>query len=371
MSPIRILHLEDNALDAALIARALATSRLDCHVALADRLPLYQEAVQQGEFDLVLADNGFPGYSGLDALAAAREHRPMAPFICVSGSAEPERVRRLLEAGADDYVTKDAMWQVAAAVHRAVKQIEVQQRITALERRLADSTRQIADIDREVEALARAVSHDLRAPLRSAGGFANILEADYADRLSADGQLCARRIVEGVGNVFGLTDDLARLAKVAGAPLERTRVDLTALAREHMRDLAAASPERSIEFDCTEGLVAHGDPTQMRLVVENLLSNAWKYTGRRLHASVLFGAERSAYGPPVFYVRDNGAGFDEKLAGRLFAPFQRLHHPYDFPGNGIGLAIARRIVHRHGGRIWAQATVGRGATFFFTLPETA
>lgn len=220
----------------------------------------------------------------------------------------------------------------------------------------------------ELEAFSYSVAHDLRSPLRSVDGFSQALLEDYADRLDAEGRKYLSHIRGSAQQMAELIDDLLELARVTRADLRRERVDLSELVWSVLAKLRESQPARQVEVVIQDGLVARADPRLLEVVLTNLLSNAWKFTGKRASARIEFAATVGEHAP-VYLVRDNGAGFDPAHAGKLFGVFQRLHAADEFEGTGIGLATAQRIVRRHGGRIWAEGEVGRGATFYFTLEE--
>jgi len=238
--------------------------------------------------------------------------------------------------------------------------------IATLEEQLTQRTADLDAAKRDLEAFIYSVSHDLRAPLRTIDGFCRALEEDYADRVDEEGKDALRRVRAGARQMAELIDDLLKLSRVSRAEMAREPVDLSALARSIANELRAAAPERVVTFDIAPGLTALGDRAMLELLLRNLLGNAWKFTSRRASARIEFGCVRES-GGLAYFVRDDGAGFDMAEARRLFAPFQRLHGVRDFPGTGIGLAIARRIVERHGGDIWAEAAAAKGATFHFSL----
>jgi PAS domain S-box-containing protein len=243
---------------------------------------------------------------------------------------------------------------------------QVHQLNAELERRVRERTAELEASLRELDAFAYSVSHDLRAPLRSLDGFAEVLMEDYADRLDDEGQQHLRRIQANVGRMAQLIDDLLELSRANRTELHRGRVDMGVQARAIIDELRAAEPDRRVNVLIGDGLIGTGDPHLIRVALDNLLANAWKFTGGRDPATIEVGAhERN--GELVFFVRDNGAGFDMRYVDRLFDPFQRLHATADFEGSGIGLAIVHRILARHSGRIWAESVPDRGATFFFTL----
>jgi light-regulated signal transduction histidine kinase (bacteriophytochrome) len=212
------------------------------------------------------------------------------------------------------------------------------------------------------------VSHDLLAPLRGIDGFCHALLDDYGVVLDEQGHDYLRRVRAGATRMGELIDGLLKLSRIGRAALRQVDLDLSGLARQVAIDLEEAYPDRRLRFSIQDGLVARGDPL-LRTVLENLLDNAVKFTTGSPEALVEFGATRRG-GQLVYFVRDNGVGFNMDYGKRLFGAFQRLHAASDFPGNGVGLASVQRVIHRHGGRVWAEAAEGQGATFFWTLPET-
>ncbi len=259
--------------------------------------------------------------------------------------------------------------ELAADNHaRRLAEQEVQHLNAQLEQRVRQRTRELEAANQELGAFAYSVSHDLRAPLRRIEGFSRILEEDFGGRLDGDGLHQLERLRAGVGEMTEMIGSFLRLSRCSSLELTLEPVDLTALAEEVVARLHEKDPGRAVTIEIQRGLAARADRRLIRLVLENLLDNAWKYTRAAAAPAIAFG--RSENGPgrsPVFFVRDNGAGFDMALAGRLFSPFQRLHASEDYEGSGIGLATVQRIVARHGGSIRAAAQVGGGATFFFSL----
>ncbi|MDH4187987.1 MAG: ATP-binding protein, partial [Nitrospira sp.] len=220
--------------------------------------------------------------------------------------------------------------------------------------------------NKELEAFAYSVSHDLRAPLRGIDGFSQALLEDYAAVLDAQGQDYLRRVRSASQRMGQLIDDLLNLSRMTRREFRRETVDLSQLAQAVCDGLRQADPSRQVECIVAPGLMVSGDAGLLRIVLDNLLGNAWKFTGKRTEARVEFGA-MSQSGVMTYFVRDNGAGFDMVYADKLFAPFQRLHGMAEFAGTGIGLATVSRIIQRHGGRVWAEGAVDRGASVFFTL----
>ncbi len=259
---------------------------------------------------------------------------------------------------------KGELQRYAADLERRVEERthELQERNESLRRNAAE----LLAANTELDAFAYSVSHDLRAPLRSIDGFSQILLEDYAEKLDEAGRESLQRVRAASQRMGTLIDDLLKLARVTRAEIRTEDVDLSGMAREIVADLQRTTPERQVEFDIAPGLTARGDTRLLRVALDNLLRNSWKYTAKQPAPRVEFRSA-DANGGRTFMVRDNGAGFDMKYADKLFGVFQRLHSAADFEGTGIGLATVRRIINRHGGRIWAEGAVDQGATFYFTL----
>jgi light-regulated signal transduction histidine kinase (bacteriophytochrome) len=246
---------------------------------------------------------------------------------------------------------------------------ELQRLNAELESRVVQRTRDLETANKELEAFSYSVSHDLRAPLRTVDGFSQALMEDFGDRLSEEGKRQVRTIREGAQRMGTLIDDLLAFSRLGRQAVSRSAlVDMNALVAETLADLAAERHDRPVEIRAAQLPPVHGDRALLKQVWTNLLSNAFKYTRRRDPAIVEIGALAEP-GETVYFVRDNGSGFDMRYAKKLFGVFQRLHRAEDFEGTGVGLAIVQRIVQRHGGRVWAEAELDRGATFRFTLQE--
>ena len=235
-----------------------------------------------------------------------------------------------------------------------------------LEARVIERTRELELANRELEAFTYSVSHDLRAPLRAIDGFSAALLEDYGDQLDEEGKTYLRYLHDGSRDMSELIDGLLKLSRSTRGEMARENVDLSAVVNSVVEELRQADPERQLMVDVAPNIEVDADPRLLKVVMENLLGNAWKYTGHTADATIEFGVERQE-GESVYFVRDNGAGFDMAYADKLFLPFQRLHKADEFAGIGIGLATVQRIIQRHGGRIWAKAAVEEGATFYFTL----
>lgn len=236
----------------------------------------------------------------------------------------------------------------------------------SLERRVVERTAQLEDTNRELEAFTYSVSHDLRAPLRSIDGFSLAIQEDYTDKLDDAGKDYIDRVRAATQRMAQLIDDLLRLSRITRVEMRRESVNLSEMAREIIDELKNSNPEREAEIVIQPDVMAEGDPDLLKIALGNVLGNAWKFTSKASIGRIELGTT-DIDGEQAYFVRDNGIGFDMAYAGKLFTPFQRLHAETEYPGTGIGLAIVKRIIARHEGRIWAEGVVGQGATFYFTL----
>lgn len=307
-----------------------------------------------------------------ERLALERDGRPVPPEMhpAVRILAEVDELLESYDAVIGDRRAILEVYGRRGMIEGEPAAVLVIQDVTERERaraELSTANARLASAYQELEAFSYSVSHDLRAPLRAINGFSQVLLEDYGTVLDSTGKDHLQRVRKAAQNMGKLIDDLLRLSRVTRADLAWTTVDLSAAARECVRDLAAATPERRVEVDITDGLAACGDARLLGVALQNLLDNAWKFTTKVSNPRIEVGATDDN-GERTYFVRDNGAGFDEAYADKMFGAFQRLHAADEFPGTGIGLAIVRRIIHRHGGRIWATGAPGRGATLHFTLP---
>jgi two-component system sensor histidine kinase/response regulator len=317
------------------------------------------------DFAVILLDVQMPDMDGYEtaALIRTRPRSRTTPIIFLTATTPSDvQTERGYSVGAVDYLFKP----LDPAIMRSKVAVFVELfRTTELVRRqaaeLEDKNRELASLNQELQAFSYSVSHDLRAPLRSIDGFSQALLEDCGPMLDETGQDHVQRVRQSVRRMTQLIDGMLELSRVTRSELRRERVDLSAIVRGVVGRLRAHD-DRAVEVACADDLVAIGDPRLLEIVIDNLLRNAWKFTGKCDEPCIEVGRERGA-----FFVRDNGAGFDMAYASKLFAAFQRLHAASDYEGTGIGLATVQRIVHRHGGRIWAEGETGKGATFYFTL----
>jgi light-regulated signal transduction histidine kinase (bacteriophytochrome) len=336
------------------------------------------------EFAIILLDVKMPEMDGFETATLIRQrdksrHTPIL-FLTAADASQTQAVRGYA-VGAVDYLLKPVVPEfvrskVAVFVELAKKNellrrqaallAQSEQAALELAETRAELVRELEHKNRELESFSYAVSHDLRAPLRRIDSFSRAILESQADRLDDSGRKFLVRVREASQQMSQLIDDVLYLSRVTRAELRDQEVDLSELAGTIAGRLQEAEPERRVELKIRPGLVVTGDGQLLKIALENLLENAWKFTARQPEARIEFGATQVS-GEPTYFFRDNGAGFDMTYAGRLFGPFQRLHAQHDFPGSGIGLATVQRIIHRHGGRVWAEGLVGQGATFYFTL----
>jgi light-regulated signal transduction histidine kinase (bacteriophytochrome) len=247
-------------------------------------------------------------------------------------------------------------------------QNEIQQLNAHLEQRVRERTGELEAANTELEAFSYSVSHDLRAPLRAINGFATILLKEHSSALSAEGQRVLNVVMKESRRMGQLIDDLLAFSRISRLSLQATEIDLATMVDEVYREQVAVAPDRKIEFQVSTIPQANADPALMRQVLANLIGNAIKYTRQRDLARIEVGGFVRGF-ENVFFIKDNGAGFDPRYADKLFGVFQRLHSEAEFEGTGVGLALVQRIINRHGGRVWAESQVEKGATFYFTLPS--
>ncbi len=268
-----------------------------------------------------------------------------------------------------DWFGHPALLSIATDItDRKAKETEIHTMNKELEQRVEERTTQLEAVNKELVSFAYSVSHDLRAPLRALDGFSANLKAKYDDHLDDQGRHYLNRIHNAALHMSNLIDDLLNLSRVTRAEIKNQQVDLSKLASEIVAELQEAEPQRQARIKITPGLHVRGDSALLHLVMQNLLENAWKFSSKEAQGEIEVG-RKSVAGEEVFFVRDAGAGFNMAYADKLFGAFQRLHKVDEFPGTGVGLATVQRIINRHGGKIWAESEVGKGATFYFTLPE--
>jgi DNA-binding response OmpR family regulator len=386
-APKRILAVDDSPSYLNELGEILRGEGYDVQLAHSGAEALLLLSVQPT--DCVLLDLVMPGIDGTETcrrIKAAPGLRD-TPVVMLTAVEDRKAMIEALSAGADDYLSKssdaDALRaRVMAQIRRKQMQDDtrrireelLRREVEAAEERAARETAEAKAAmavelelkNQELEAFSYSVAHDLRAPLRSIDGFSLALLEDYAELLDAPGREFLDRIRDSAAHMNRLIEDLLKLSRVTRSEFVRREVDLSALAVAVVSRLRLGDPKRQVDISITEGLWVPGDPTLLEVALDNLIGNAWKFTGKTPGAHIELAVETKDR-VRVFVVRDNGAGFDMNHAGKLFNVFTRLHGSHEFEGTGIGLATVLRVVRRHGGRIWAESEVGKGAAFFFTL----
>ena len=386
LGPKNVLAVDDSETYLQELADALRSEGYEVVLARSGEEALELLAVQA--VDCVLLDLLMPGIGGRETCLRVKSVPAMRdiPIIMLTAVEDREAMIQGLGAGADDYIAKSSDFElvrarVLAQIRR--KQFEDENRVireqllraeheaieTRTAREAAKTRAALAEElelkNEELESFSYSVAHDLRAPLRSIDGFSLALLEDYGEKLDDEGRLHLRYVRESAQHMARLIDDLLALSRVTRGTLDRSEADVTSIARSVAARVARTAPDRQVELTVADGLMADCDDRLLTIVFENLIGNAWKFTGKRSDARIEVGA--SGERPRTYFVRDNGAGFDMSYASKLFGVFQRLHSTAEFEGTGIGLVTVQRIIRRHGGRIWAEGAVGHGATFFFTL----
>jgi len=388
LGPKKVLAVDDSPTYLHELADTLRIEGYDVVLARSGEEALEMLAVQP--VDCILLDLIMPGIGGKETCRRIKSAPVVRDIPLIMLTALEDRAAMIegLAAGADDYISKSNEMEVLKARVRAQirrKQFEDENRRireellhkeleateTRAARELAETRAQLVSElekkNRELEAFSYSVSHDLRAPLRTIDGFSKILLEDYGDELEGQAKEYLNNVCASAKRMNELIDGMLDLSRVGRAELNRGAVDLSELARAVVAELGKNDPGRNVHCEIENGMIVEADSRLMRIALDNLIGNAWKFTAKTASARIEFRTERHG-GDLVYVVRDNGSGFDMKYAGKLFTPFQRLHSDAEFSGTGIGLATVHRVVDRHGGRIWAEGKENTGATMYFTLP---
>jgi signal transduction histidine kinase len=366
LSTSRILIVDDEAAHMKALCQTLQGQGYQTTGFAAPGLALV--AAEKGRFDLLLTDLMMPEMGGIELLAAAQKKDPDLAGIIMTGEGTIATAVAAMKSGAMDYILKPfKLSAVLPVLERALSVRRLRLENAALTQRVHERTAELEAANKELEAFSYTVSHDLRSPLRHIEGFTNILVREHAEGMPPEARSLLD-VVSGETQRMGLLiEDLLRFSQLSRQPLRKESVNATELFHEVVDELQRENAGRKVEIRCGDLPDCQCDRSLFRQVVVNLLSNAFKFTRQRENAVIEIGG-RIDDKERVYFVRDNGAGFDMNHAQRLFVAFRRLHSGEEFEGTGIGLSIVHRIIVRHGGRIWAEAAVNQGATFFFTLP---
>lgn len=383
--PLRILHIEDDPADAELVRAIIESEQIQCDIVRVETGRDFEAEVAAGEFDMIFADYSLPAYDGLSALETAKEKCPDVPFIFITGKMGEELAIDTLKNGATDYVLKQRLSRLVPSVHRALNEAaerrkrrqaeeELRKHREHLEELVKERTTELQRVNeqlrasyKDMESFSYSASHDLRSPLISIEGFSKILFEDYGACLDDEGKHMLKSVRDNARKMGRLIEDILSFSRVSTAGVKKSGIDMEAMAKRVFDELRPVIGKRKLRFVVGALPPACGDLSMIRQVVVNFLSNAVKYTVHREEAVIEMGGSTEE-GENIYYVRDNGIGYDMNFADRLFGLFQRLHGSKEYIGTGVGLAIVKRIVEKHGGRVWAEGKVDGGATFYFTLP---
>lgn len=383
---LRVLYLEDDPDDAELIKATLNAEGIECDAFRVETRDDFITAMTCTAFDMIFADYSLPSFDGLEALDIAKRGCPDAPFIFVSGKMGEDVAIDSLKSGATDYVFKQRLSRLGPSVRRALKEMEERAKLREAEEEVRKHQEHLEELVRErtaelekvneelrasyqdMESFSYSASHDLRSPLIVIDGFSRILLEDYGDNLDDNGRQLLKAIRENTGKMAQLIEDLLAFSRVSTKELRKSVIDMKAMAERTFGEIKVDYEGRHIELRVANILPAYGDPPMVRQVFVNLLSNAVKFTAQKADAVIEIGGGRDEDGN-LYFVKDNGTGFDMQYSGKLFRLFHRTHSHKEYKGTGVGLAIVKRIIEKHGGRVWAQGEPGSGATFFFSLPD--
>lgn len=367
---IRLLLVEDDRVDQLAFTRAVRDQGWPYDYTVAASVKEARAALETGPFDVVVTD-----YLLGDGIAF--EFFPLvspAALIVTTGSGDEAVAVSAMKGGADDYLIKDPerhyLMVLPFTVESALERRRNRDRVTLLMEDLEKRSAKLAAANRDLEAFSYTIAHDLRSPLRSINGFISILLADEGAKLSAESRDLLKRVVASCDSMDHLIESLLSLYQLERETPVFASFDLSGLAAEVAAEIAAADPGRVVDFVIAPGLNVCADARLVRGVLVNLLGNAWKFTSRHDSARIEFGVQPGTP-DPVYFVRDDGAGFDPAYKAKLFQTFERLHAASQFTGTGIGLASVARVIRHHGGQLWAEGAVEQGATFYFTLPPPA
>ncbi len=326
------------------------------------------DELRSQKFDLILTDLMMPEMDGITLLRSALEIDPSLIGIIMTGEGTIATAVEAMKTGALDYILKPfKLSAILPVLSRALAVRRLRIRNAELEQRVRERTAELEAANRDLESFCSSVSHDLRAPLRHIDGFSSLLIENYASQMPEEAQRLLKFVSSSALRMGQLIDDLLHFSRLGRQQLTKQPVNISGLVQEVLDELAKEQDGRSVELRVVQLPDTVGDPSLLKQVFINLLSNAYKFTRQREKPMIEVGW-RQQKDEKVYFVRDNGAGFDMKHADKLFGVFQRLHRQDEFEGTGVGLSIVQRIVQRHGGRIWAEAELGKGATFYFTLP---
>lgn len=365
----RLLVVDDDPAHMTALYRTLEDAGYDVTAFTSAGQAVQTLIKRERQFDLILTDLRMPEMDGISLLRHAQDIDPSIVGVLMTGHGAIETAIEAMKAGALDYVLKPfKLSTITPILNRALEVRRLRVEVGQLQQRVQEHVRELEASNKELESFSYSVSHDLRAPLRAINGFSEMLAESYGVQLPSEGQQLLDRIRQNALRMGQLIEHLLRFSQLIRQPLTKRPVDVAVLVNEVLNELAAHWPQREVELKVGVLPSTEGDPVLLRQVFANLLSNAFKFTSRVQHPIIQISGEKQG-AHNLYCVRDNGAGFDMQYAQNLFRVFHRLHSNNEFEGTGVGLSLVQRIVQRHGGHIWAEAALGKGAVFYFTLPS--
>jgi signal transduction histidine kinase len=378
--PLHVLFIEDSPQDVALMLGELSLGQYDIISEQVETAEALKKSLAKKPWHIILSDYRMPHFNGIQALQILKESGQDIPFILISGQIGEETAVACLKAGAHNYLLKSHLSRLEQIVTKELQEAEErlkrreavfqlresEERYRLLTENLKEQTARLEAVNQELEAFSYSVSHDLRAPLRRLDGFSQALLEEASDRLNDDEKGYLERIRSNSQLMAQLIDDLLNLSKLTRSNMQYGEVNLSQIAQGILSVQHEQEPERQLDSHVEEELIVQGDKNLLQIALQNLLLNAWKFTGNKDITRIEMG-KMSLEGTNIYFVKDNGAGFEMEYVDKIFGAFQRLHRTDEFQGTGIGLAIVQRIIHRHGGKIWAEGEVNKGAKFYFTL----
>ncbi len=369
---IKVLLIEDSKFATQLTKKMLdeeKSAQFNTELRCADSLAAGLECLKDDKIDIVLLDLTLPDSQELDTFKKVKAQAPDLPIVVMSGLEDERIAMDAVKKGAQDYLVKGQINSnlLKRSILYAIERNWAARQIRKLNLELEKSLTELKEVNNELEAFSYSVSHDLRSPLRAITGFSNILMEDYTDTLDSEGKRLLNVIQSNTKKMGQLIDDLLSFSRLGRKEIKKSNVNMEDLAKSIFEELRFINPERALKLNLNTLPPAQGDPALIREVFVNLLTNAIKFTKNKENAVIEIDGEAKGK-ENIYYVKDNGVGFDMEYVNKLFGVFQRLHSDKEFEGTGVGLAIVQRVIHRHGGRVWAEGKVNGGATFYFTLP---
>lgn len=365
---MKILLIEDNPGDIRLLQEIMGEAANNFTTIVVDRLGLGLEFLLSHEVDVVLLDLSLPDSSGLETLTKLQSQFPRMPIVIMTSITDEELALQALHLGAQDYLIKGQVDRniLQRAFSYAIERKKLVEEVKGLNNELKKRALELEAANRELESFSYSLSHDLRAPLRSLNAYSQIFLNEYGDKIDGQGRDYIEKIKKSSLKMSDLINDIQKLFHIRNSKLNLTNISLSKIVLAIADKFKEYEPERKVSFKIKEEVFVNGDQSFLEIAFENILENAWKFTSKEPEGKIEFGVTEEN-GKIIYFIKDNGIGFDMKYADDVFKPFRRLHEDHNFPGTGIGLSIVERIISCHSGHIWAESEQGKGTTLYFTL----